>query len=773
MQVTKRNGSLQPVSFDKITRRISYLANGLGGVNIIELCKEVIANVEDKIKTSVLDAQAAERCSSKVALHIDYGTLAARILINNHHKDNLLSFEKTTEKLFANKALSEKYIKRVREIGYDFVAGIIDYARDYIFDYFGYSTLLNSYLLKVNDEAIETAQDLLMRVCIELSLCDDIDLARESIKENYDLMSSGYFTHATPTLFNSGLEYNQLASCFLFGVDDDSESIMDFMKDAGLTSRHGGGIGVYFSNIRSRGMPIRGVGGHSKGVVHFERYLEWTMVTFDQGAGRRKGSASVYLEMHHPDIVEHVCLRRQRPDKENIEHVFPAVLIPDLFMKRLRDKNSVWSLFDPTIVPQLNGSFGEEYEKIYLAAEEQKKYKSQIPTRELWKIICDSEALSGTPYIIYKDHVNRRNNQSNVGMIKTSNLCTEIMEYASSDHYATCNLASICLPRFVIDMAGESDIIPKQPLFDWEEFEHVVRRIVRNLNNVIDISWYLSDKTRRPNLSLRPIGIGVQGLTDVFFKFQVPFESDEARAINREIFEKLYYFALSESCELAKIRGPYSMFEGSPLSQGKFQFDLCDDEIQLTMEWDALRKEIMQHGVINSLLIAQMPTASTSQIMGNTESVDALTSNIYRRETLAGEFFVCNKYLMHILTSTNQWNLETLNILESNNGSVQSVPTISEKIKSIFKTTWEISQKAVIDLAADRGHFIDQSQSLNIHMKDISLSKYSSMMMYGWQRGLKTGSYYMRTTPPEYAKKNLTVSGKVVCDGSACVMCDS
>jgi ribonucleoside-diphosphate reductase alpha chain len=753
MYVIKRDGKKESVKFDKITARIQKLCYGLDPqhVNSLSVAQRVIEGVYDGVTTSELDNLAAEIAATMTVKHPDYALLASRIAISNLHKNTKKSFSETMKDLYTyidpktNKQapLIADDVWAIIEKNAELLDSTIIYDRDFGYDFFGFKTLEKSYLLKLNGKVVERPQHMLMRVSVGIHK-EDI----ESAIETYNLMSERWFTHATPTLFNAGTPKPQLSSCFLLTMQGDSiEGIYDTLKQTALISQSAGGIGLSIHNIRATGSYIRGTNGTSNGIVPMLRVFNDTARYVDQGGGKRKGSFAIYLEPWHADIFEFLDLKKNHGKEElRARDLFYALWIPDLFMKRVEEEGE-WSLFCPNECPGLSDSYGAEFELLYTKYESEGRQRKTIKARELWSAILESQIETGTPYMLYKDACNEKSNQKNLGTIKSSNLCTEIIEYTAPDEVAVCNLASIALPRFVNN--GRFD---HQKLFD------ITYVATKNLNKIIDINYYPVPEARNSNLRHRPIGLGVQGLADAFILLGYPFESEEARLLNREIFETIYYAALTASKDLAKINGPYSSYEGSPISKGIFQFDMWNVKPTDRWEWDVLREEILKYGVYNSLLLAPMPTASTSQILGNNECFEPYTSNIYTRRVLSGEFIVVNKHLLRDLVKLNLWNSDIKNKIVAANGSVQDIDEIPDNIKEVYKTVWEIKQRAVIDMAADRGAFIDQSQSLNLFIQDPNFAKLSSMHFYSWKKGLKTGMYYLRTKAATDAIK-FTVEG--------------
>jgi ribonucleoside-diphosphate reductase alpha chain len=741
MKVIKRNGKQEDVSFDKITARIKKLCYSLDSqfVDPIEIAKKVILGLYNGVSTSDLDNLAAETAASLATIHPDYAILAARIAVSNLHKNSNKSFSETMELLYnyidpmtGQKAglISDETISVIRTHA-DRLDSAIIYDRDYSFDYFGFKTLEKSYLLKANKKVVERPQHLLMRTAVGIHN-DNIDAAIET----YHLMSEKWFIHATPTLFNAGTPKPQLSSCFLLSMVDDSISgIFETLSRCAKISQSAGGIGLSIHNIRAKGSYIKGTGGTSNGIVPMLRVFNDTARYVDQGGGKRKGAFAVYLEPWHADIEDYLELKKNHGKEEmRARDLFYALWIPDLFMKRVMEDKE-WSLFCPNEAPGLYDSYGLKFESLYNQYESEGRARKKVRAQELWFQICQSQIETGTPYLLYKDACNEKSNQKNLGTIRSSNLCTEILEYTSKDEVAVCNLASISLPKFVEDNQ-----------FNFSKLVEVTKVITRNLNRIIDINYYPIKEAENSNFRHRPIGIGVQGLADAFILMRMPFDSPEAKQLNIEIFETIYFAAVSESCELAKIHGPYESFKGSPISQGLFQFDLWNVKPESKRwNWEQLRSEVITHGVRNSLLIAPMPTASTSQILGNNECFEPYTSNFYTRRTLSGEYIVVNKHLLEDLVKLNLWNQDMKEMLMLHNGSIQNIPGIPQDLKNLYKTVWELSQKAIIDMAADRGAYICQSQSLNLFQENATINKLGSMHFYGWKKGLKTGMYYLRT----------------------------
>lgn len=743
MLVLKRDGHRESVKFDKITARIEKLCYGLDPkfVNPVEVAMKVINGLYDGVSTSELDNLAAEIAATMTTRHPDFAKLAARIAVSNLHKVTSKSFTNTMKRLYQyvdpktgqNAPLISKETWKVIHDNAAELDEAILYDRDFSYDYFGFKTLERSYLMKIDGRIVERPQHLLMRVAVGIH-GEDIPAAIET----YNLLSEKWFTHATPTLFNAGTPKPQLSSCFLLTMKDDSiDGIYDTLKQTAKISQSAGGIGLSIHNVRAKGSYIKGTGGTSNGIVPMLRNFDMTARYVDQGGGKRKGSFAVYLEPWHADVFDFLELKKNHGKEElRARDLFYAMWIPDLFMKRV-ESNENWSLFCPNEAPGLAEVYGDEFEKLYEKYESEGRYRRQVKAQDLWFEVLEAQIETGTPYILYKDHANRKSNQKNLGTIKSSNLCTEIIEYTSPDEVAVCNLASLALPKFVTD----------EGTFDHQKLYEITKVATRNLNKVIDINYYPVEEARRSNMRHRPIGLGVQGLADVFIMLRMPFDSPEARGLNEDIFETIYYAAMEASMEGAKIHGHYETFKGSPVSKGIFQFDMWGVEPKSNRwNWEQLKQDVKKFGVRNSLLVAPMPTASTSQILGNNECFEPYTSNVYTRRTLSGDFIVANKHLMKDLISLGLWSETMRQKLISTNGSVQTIAEIPQNIKDIYKTVWEISQKAIIDMSADRGAYICQSQSLNIHLTNPNFGKLTSMHFYAWKKGLKTGMYYLRST---------------------------
>ncbi len=742
MFVIKRDGRKEPVQFDKITSRIKKLCYGLSSsyVDPVEITKKVIMGVHDGVTTAELDNLAAETAAYLTTTHPDYARLAARIAVSNLHKNTKKSFSETIKNLHnymdplsgqSASLISKETYNTVMENAQTLDSSII-YDRDFDYDYFGFKTLERSYLLKLNKKVVERPQHMLMRVAIGIH---DKDI--KSAIETYHLLSERWFTHASPTLFNSGTPKPQLSSCFLLSMTDDSiEGIYDTLKRCSIISQSAGGIGLSIHNIRAKGSYIRGTNGVSNGIVPMLKVYDDTARYVDQGGGKRKGAFAIYLEPWHADIFEFLNLKKNHGKEEmRARDLFYALWIPDLFMKRV-EENGQWSLFCPNESPGLSECWGPSFEELYTKYEKKGLARKTIKAQDLWFAILESQIETGTPYILYKDAANSKSNQQHLGTIKSSNLCTEIIEYTSSDEVAVCNLASIALPRFVNE---------KKHQFDYKKLYEVTYVATCNLNKIIDINHYPIKEAKRSNLRHRPIGLGVQGLADTFIKMRFPFDSGNARALNRKIFETIYFAALSASKDLAKQFGPYETYEGSPVSKGILQYDMWGIEPTDLWNWKDLKREIKKYGVRNSLLVAPMPTASTSQILGNNECFEPYTSNIYTRRVLSGEFTIVNKHLLQDLVCLGIWSTELKNKIIAANGSIQHIEEIPKELKDIYKTVWEIKQKSLLDMASDRGAFIDQSQSLNVFIAQPNFAKLTSMHFYAWKKGLKTGMYYLRT----------------------------
>lgn len=757
MYVIKRDGRKEQIMFDKITARVRKLCYGLNElVDPLKVAMRVIEGLYDGVTTSELDNLAAEIAATMTTAHPDYARLAARISVSNLHKNTKKTFSEVMHDLYTYvnprtgkdaPLLSDEVYKVIMD-NKDVLDSTIIYNRDFGYDYFGFKTLERSYLLKLNGKIAERPQHMLMRVSIGIHL-NDLDAAIET----YELMSKKYFTHATPTLFNSGTPKPQMSSCFLLTMKDDSiDGIYDTLKQTAKISQSAGGIGLAIHNIRATGSYIAGTNGTSNGIVPMLKVFNDTARYVDQGGGKRKGSFAMYIEPWHADIMSFLDLKKNHGAEElRARDLFYAMWMPDLFMKRVQE-NAEWTLMCPNECPGLSDSHSEEFEALYTKYEAEGKGRKSIRARELWEKILESQIETGTPYMLYKDAANRKSNQKNLGTIKSSNLCTEIMEYTSPDEVAVCNLASIALPMFV-----------KNGEFDHKELFRITKRVTKNLNRVIDRNYYPVIEAQNSNFRHRPVGLGVQGLADTFIKLRMPFTSDEAKALNQDIFETLYYAAVTASMEEAKVDGPYETYEGSPISRGEFQHNLWnvqEDTLSGRWDWEKLRNEVKKYGVRNSLLVAPMPTASTSQILGNNECFEPYTSNIYTRRVLSGEFIVVNKHLLEDLVELGLWNDNLKNEIMRANGSIQGVDEIPQDIKELYKTVWEMSMKDIIDMSRQRGYFIDQSQSLNLFLEGATMAKLTSMHFYAWKSGLKTGMYYLRTKSAVDAKK-FTVTKEV------------
>ncbi len=740
MYVIKRDGNKESVKFDKITARIQKLCYGLdpNHVNPVPVAMKVIEGIYEGVTTHELDNLAAEIAASLTTTHPDYALLASRIAVSNLHKSTNKSFSKTMSALYnyvdpktGKKApLLAEDVHEIILKNAQLLDSTIIYDRDFGYDYFGFKTLERSYLMKLDGKVAERPQHMLMRVSVGIHK-EDIDSAIET----YNLMSERWFTHATPTLFNAGTPKPQMSSCFLLTMKDDSiEGIYDTLKQTAKISQSAGGIGLAIHNIRATGSYIRGTNGTSNGIIPMLRVFNDTARYVDQGGGKRKGSFAIYLEPWHADIFEFLDLRKNHGKEEiRARDLFTAMWTPDLFMKRVED-NGEWSLFCPNEAPGLSECHGEAFEKLYTKYEKEGRARKTIKAQDLWFAILDSQIETGNPYMLYKDACNEKSNQKNLGTIKSSNLCTEILEYTSADEVAVCNLASIALPRFI-----EGGKFDHQKLFD------VTYVITKNLNKVIDRNYYPVPEARNSNMKHRPIGIGVQGLADAFILLRMAFDSPEAATLNSEIFETIYYAAMTASKDLAKVDGHYESYPGSPVSKGIFQYDMWNVTPSTRWEWDILKEEVLKFGVRNSLLLAPMPTASTSQILGNNECFEPYTSNIYTRRVLSGEFVIVNKHLLKDLVKLGLWNDKLKQKIIGANGSIQDINEIPDNVKELYKTVWEIKQKAIIDMAADRGAYICQSQSLNLFIQNANFAKLTSMHFYTWKKGLKTGMYYLRT----------------------------
>lgn len=755
MRVLKRDGSYEPVSLDKVQTRIQKLSEGLSTIDPISIALKVCSQIYDGVATTELDELAASLCTSMMTENPEYGVLGSRIIVSNNHKNTSPSFSETISVLYANTDVHGKNVPLVSEAVYKITMKnkgklnkAIDYNRDFTYDYFGFKTLEKGYLLKIKGKPVERIQHMLMRISLGLHSTD-----LKAALKSYEYMSLKYFTHATPTMYHSGTPLPQLLSCFLLSMEDSIHGIYKTIGDCAQISKWAGGIGLHIHDIRSQGAGIRGTNGNSDGIIPMLRVLNATARYVNQ-SGKRKGSFAIYLEPWHADIMEFLDIRKNHGDEEKrCRDLFTAMWISDLFMERVFAEGD-WTLFDPDECPGLSDVYGQEFRELYTRYEREGKAKQTVKAQEIWRKIIDSQIETGTPYMLYKDAVNLKSNQANVGTIKSSNLCAEIVEYSDEKEYACCTLASLSLPHFV-------DLSTTPPAFDFRKLIEVLEVVVGNLNQVIDLNYYPVEETRRSNLRHRPLGIGVQGLADVFIMMGLPFESEAAAQLNRDIFEAIHYGSLKASADLAVKYGPYESFAGSPISQGKFQFDLWNEyqraknkpEFERSknpvftglIDWEALRAQIMSTGVRNSLLNSVQPTATTSQILGNNESIEPFTSNLYIRRTLAGEFICVNRHLVKMLWECGKWTPALKDMIIKNRGSVQAISGLSPEIKELFKTAWEIKQKAVIDQSIQRGPFVCQTQSLNLFLEDVTFKKLSSAHFYGYEGGLKTGSYYIRT----------------------------
>ena len=784
MRVTKRDGELQEVAFDKILERVKKLGQEAGiHINFSSLVMKVIDQLYDKIPTAKIDELAAEQCASLSTNHPDYATLSARIIISNHQKNTDSYFNMVVNRLYNFKNIHGEVKPLVSKELFDFVSTYIseieemfDYSRDYLIDYFGFKTLERAYLFRVDNKIIERPQHMWMRVAIGIHGDLNNPNSLSLVKETYDLMSQKFFTHATPTLFNAGTPRPQMSSCYLIAMEDDSiDGIFNTLKDCAHISKWAGGIGLHIHNIRAKGSHIQGTNGTSNGLVPMLRVFNNTARYVDQGGNKRNGSFAIYLEPWHADVEDFLELKKNHGDEElKARDLFYALWICDLFMERVKD-NAKWSLLCPHECPGLSDVYGDKFKELYENYELAGKARKIVNARDLWFKILDSQMETGTPYILYKDAANLKSNQQNLGTIKSSNLCCEIIEYSDANETAVCNLASIALPAFVNEKTKE---------FNYAKLHEVTKVVTNNLNRVIDVNFYPTEKTKDSNFKHRPIGIGVQGLADAFILMDIPFHSEAAKNINKLIFETIYHGALEKSNEISvertqfyqythnnhnnnqfsftedeitklpiELKGAYSSFEGSPASKGILQFDMWNATPSERYDWPSLKESIIKYGLRNSLLVAPMPTASTSQILGFNECFEPFTSNLYSRRTLAGEFVIVNKYLMKELIQLGQWNEQIKNNIIANKGSVQQLTTLSEHIREKYKIVWEMPMKHLIDMAADRGAFICQSQSLNLWMEDPTYNSLTSMHFYSWKKGLKTGIYYLRRKAKHQAQQ--------------------
>lgn len=855
--VIKRNGNKEPVSFDKILKRIKTIGQEKSKlhVNYTSLCQKIIDQLYDDITTQEIDELTAQQCASMATTHPDYGTLASRILISNHHKMVDANYLQAIEKLYNNTdihniktpIISEKLYNVVKN-NHEVIQSWFDFDRDYLLDYFGFKTLERAYLLKINKQLIERPQHMWMRVALGIH-CDDLEKA----KETYDMMSNKYFTHATPTLFNAGTPRPQLSSCYLIAMESDSiNGIYNTLGDCAAISKWAGGIGMHIHNIRGAGSHIRGTNGTSNGIVPMLRVFNNTARYVDQGGGRRNGSFAIYLEPWHPDIMEFLDMKKNHGDEEaRARDLFYALWLNDLFMERVK-QNKKWTLMCPDACRGLSDAYGDDFKTLYEEYESKNMGMRTVNARDVWFKILDSQSETGVPYLLHKDACNQKSNQKNLGTIKSSNLCCEIVEYSDDKETAVCNLASIALSKFVkpptypfkntgadsikvytknncnwcLMMKNELkknnisyteevvevedfesfkkqhgvETVPQlydgdeliggyskvaellKPMFDYDELHHITKIVTANLNKVIDINFYPTTKTQTSNMRNRPIGIGVQGLADAFALLNLPFHSEEASRVNEMIFETMYHAALEKSMEIAKIEGPYSSFKGSPASKGVLQFDMWNVKVSNNRyDWDKLKHDIKENGIRNSLLLAPMPTASTSQILGNNECFEPFTSNIYVRRTIAGEFVIINKHLLSELINTGLWNENTKQQMVKDNGSIQNIKAIPQALKDKYKIVWEIPMKHIINMAAERGKFICQSQSMNLWMKNPTYDKLTTMHFYSWSKGLKTGQYYLRTkakaAPQQFTvepdKMTTKTDSSDDYDEEECLMCGS
>lgn len=767
MYVYKRDGHKEPVRFDKITARIQRLCYGLdtAHVDAVAVTQRVISGVYQGVNTIELDNLAAETAAYMTTIHPDYAILAARIAVSNLHKQTTKQFSQVAKILYEYiNPKTDLHSPMISKDTYDIICEHADelnsaivYDRDFNYNYFGFKTLERLYLLRVNGKVAERPQHLLMRVAVGIHGSDI-----ERVIETYNLMSQRYFTHGSPTLFNAGTPSPQMSSCFLVAMKDDSiDGIYDTLKTCALISKSAGGIGLHIHNIRGTGAYIAGTNGTSNGIIPMVRVFNNTARYVDQGGNKRPGAFAIYLEPWHSDIFDFIDIRKNHGKEEiRARDLFPALWIPDLFMKRV-EENAEWTLFSPNEAPGLADVYGDEFVALYEKYEREGRGRSTIKAQKLWYLILEAQTETGTPFMLYKDACNEKTNQKNLGIIKSSNLCCEIVEYSSPEEVAVCNLASIALPSFV-----ERD--QTSSWYNFEKLHDVVKVVTRNLNRIIDRNFYPIEEARRSNMRNRPIALGVQGLADAFMELRLPFDSQEAKELNIQIFETIYHAAVESSIELAAEEGAYESYPGSPASQGLLQYDLWNRKPSELWDWDTLKQNMAKHGLRNSLLVAPMPTASTSQILGNNECFEPYTSNIYSRRVLAGEFQIVNPHMLKDLVDLGLWNDSMKNNIISNNGSIQGLPNVPDEIKALYKTVWEISQKHIIDMAADRAAFIDQSQSLNIHIKDPTMGKLTSMHFYGWKKGLKTGMYYLRTQAAAAAiqftidKSTVEAAGKTV-----------
>lgn len=789
LRVIKRDGTTVDIEFDKIARRLKTIGQKMGvvaaNVNYSFLTMKVIDQLYDKIPTAKIDDLLAEQCAALATKHPDYTLLANGLVITSHQKNTQASFSTVMTELynFSETPIISRAVFDFSQSEFDWIADIIDHERDFLIDYFGFKTLEKNYLFRIRGRPVERIQHMWLRVAIGIHYDADTeitDAVRARVRETYDLMSQKYFVHATPTLYNAGTPRPQLSSCFLVAMEDDSiEGIYNTAKECALISKYSGGVGLHIHNIRGKNSFIKGTNGTSDGIIPMLRVFNSTARYVNQ-SGRRAGSFAIYLEPHHPDIEDFLDMRRSHGDEETrARDLFYALWVSDLFMERVK-ADAPWSLFCPNKCPGLADCWGDQYRTLYERYEREGRAKRTLKARDLWFHILDAQMETGTPYLLFKDSANRKSNQQNLGTIKSSNLCCEIMEYSSAEETAVCNLASIALPSFVVDGgsgSGSSGTSALAPTYDFDKLHEVAKVATRNLNRVIDVNFYPTEKCRRSNLRHRPIGIGVQGLADTFVTMGYAFTSSEAKQLNRQIFETIYHGALEASLELAITAGPYETFKGSPTSKGILQFDMWGVS-PTRYDWDGLREQIKTHGLRNSLLVAPMPTASTSQILGFNECFEPVTNNIYTRRTLAGEFMVVNKYLIQELIKLGVWSDRVKNSILANNGSVQHLDMVPQSVRDKYKTVWEMSMRDLIDMSVDRGAFICQSQSLNLWIDDPTYNKLTSMHTYAWSRGLKTGIYYLRRKPKHQAQQFtvepvVAVSNTATGENESCEFCSA
>jgi ribonucleoside-diphosphate reductase alpha chain len=764
MYVIKRDGSKELVKYDKIATRIRKQTYGLDAnfVDSFEVAQKVIQGVYDGVTSVELDDLSAETAASMTSYHPDYSILASRIAVSALHKSTCKSFFETIKSLYEyvdvktglSASLIDEEVYEFVESNQESLEHAISYDRDFNFDYFGYKTLEKSYLLKIEGKVVERPQHMWLRVA-----CGIWKGNLEQVLKTYNLLSTGYFTHATPTLFNAGTKRPQLSSCFLLELSEDSiEGIFDTLKNVALISKNAGGIGIHWHKMRSQGAYIKGTNGTSNGIIPFLKIYNETARAVDQGGGKRKGSIAIYLEPWHADIFDFIELRKNHGKEElRARDLFLALWVSDLFMKRVEEDRN-WTLFSPDEAPGLDECYGEEFEKLYEKYEAEGKGRRTIRARSLWEKIVESQIETGTPYMLYKDNANKKSNQKNIGTLKGSNLCTEIMEVTKGgDEIAVCNLASLALPKYIVYPTLKKNADKSKRTFDFNKLYEVTYQATVNLNRVIDVNYYPVKDAKNSNMKHRPIGLGIQGLADVFAIMGMPFTSLEAKKLNRDIFETIYYAALKASCDIAKVEGTYESYSGSPISQGILQYDLWEQEPSSRWNWEELKTEIAQWGVRNSLLVAPMPTASTAQILGNNEAFEPFTANLYKRRTLSGEYTMINKHLVEDLIARGLWSDEMRLRLIAARGSVQSIMEIPTDIKQLYLTVWEMKQRDLIDMSADRGAFIDQSQSLNLFIEGANSAKLTAAHFHAWKKGLKTGMYYLRTKPATEAIAGLGI----------------